>query len=53
MTYYSVSTRRSMTDVQRAKAVVRDFTKYGLTLDNYTIEQYAKLGVWAYHLARK
>jgi hypothetical protein len=53
MTYYSVSTRRSMTEKDRAKAVVKDFTKYGLTLDEYTVKQYAKLGVWAYHLLRK
>ena len=53
MTYYSVSKRRSMTEKDRAKAVVKDFTKYGLTLDEYTIKYYGTLGVWAWHLLKK
>lgn len=42
-----------MTEKDRAKAVVKDFTKYGLTLDEVTIKYYGKLGVWAWHLLKK
>ena len=42
-----------MKAIKDAKSVVKSFEKYGLTLDEYTIKQYGKLGVWAWHLARK